>query len=95
MKAIVRVSKRRISFGTKGISKSCGEPVHASTLPICSECSPAPGRDRRQDIDRAEQRETEQRHRDGAEAEIASLQEPQPDQRLFRRQLDPDETATG
>ena len=45
----------------------------------------------RQDIDRSEQREAQQRHRNGAEAEIALLQQPQPDQRLFDRQFDPDE----
>jgi hypothetical protein len=32
-----RASKRFISRGTSGISSSCGRPVQASTMPICSE----------------------------------------------------------
>jgi hypothetical protein len=32
-----RGSTRCISRGTSGISSSCGRPVQASTMPICSE----------------------------------------------------------
>ena len=31
-----RGSKRFISRGTSGIKTSCGNPVQASTMPICS-----------------------------------------------------------
>ena len=36
MPMMIRASKRCISRGTSGISTSCGKPVHASTMPICS-----------------------------------------------------------
>ncbi len=43
----------------------------------------------RQDVNRAKQREPQQRHGDGAETEVSARQQPQPDQRLFDGQLDP------
>ncbi len=43
----------------------------------------------RQDIHRSEQGKADQRHRDRAEAEVASQQQPQSDQGLLDRKFDP------